>query len=190
MEPRTATATTCYNAYQHPQAHANTSSAYNTHPPSHVAYYPVHSEEPAETARRSKSTVANPTSTRINYNNGELVSQHPGIEPTSTSGSEDGGSPNKSSSIQSAHGSYSLRRFNSLLRKVSTVGGSMAAGLMGFNNPLLSFTPYTPPPILSPMRKGTGLFCHVAPPVTPLDGPPSKGNAGSNSIFNSFKYGR
>ncbi|KAI1719765.1 zinc finger protein [Ditylenchus destructor] len=57
----------------------------------------------------------------------------------------------------------SLHRFSSLLRKVSFVpppapnGGSMTAF-----NPLLAFTPYTPPPILSPMRSGTGLFCQVA----------------------------
>jgi hypothetical protein len=48
----------------------------------------------------------------------------------------------------------SLRRFSSQLRTPRMVPGS--------NPMMLSLTPYTPPPILSPIRNGTGLFCKIA----------------------------
>jgi hypothetical protein len=49
----------------------------------------------------------------------------------------------------------SLRRFSSQLRTPRGVVG-------GGPNSMLSLTPYTPPPILSPIRNGTGLFCKIA----------------------------
>lgn len=49
-----------------------------------------------------------------------------------------------------------LQRFNSQLRTPCFGTVPLAT------NPVLSLTPYTPPPMLSPMRQGTGLFCNVA----------------------------
>jgi hypothetical protein len=58
-----------------------------------------------------------------------------------------------SQSLEYQRRKLSLRRFSSQLRTPRVVGGS---------NTMLSLTPYTPPPILSPIRNGSGLFCKIA----------------------------
>jgi len=187
VEPMTATPASF--AYPQPNTHDPTrqhsSATYGpTSSSSHITapFYPIHGsrqEEPASMARRSQSTAGGLLLGAGDFNVAEATISHSdraeftNRAENASLGSQD--SPMLRQSPVRLHGCPSLRRFNSLLRKVSTAGGAMTAGLVGFN-PLLSFTPYTPPPILSPMRKGTGLFCHVKPSTS--GGSSTKGNAG------------
>ncbi|KAE9551200.1 hypothetical protein FO519_005587 [Halicephalobus sp. NKZ332] len=84
------------------------------------------------------------------------MSLAPNIRMNSTYGSEFDSSPKQRSQSQAAEYAKrkaSLRQFSSRLR---------VPKITGVANPMLSLTRYTPPPMLSPMRNGVGLFCKLS----------------------------
>jgi len=83
------------------------------------------------------------------------MSLAPNIRMNSTYGSEFDSPPKQRTQSQAAEYAKrkaSLRQFSSQLR---------VPKITGVANPMLSLTRYTPPPMLSPMRNGVGLFCKL-----------------------------
>nr|CAD2194251.1 unnamed protein product [Meloidogyne enterolobii] len=116
---------------------------------------------PSPSTQQNNNLIDNSNNSGINKQQDYRRTKSIVLPPTNGNGRQTENKNNFKTSLIPTTNSPSLRRFNSQLRSPCRYSSDSLNSTIP-SGTLPPFKPYTPPPILSPMRQGSGLFNKIA----------------------------